>query len=241
MQTRGHTMISTSHPGTTPHDTETASDLDFTTGQAGTIGDWTASLAKLLRVAFREIDTDRERTKASMAKASLLLRLQIKRSSFDPAHNRGHLEQDMDVRGQAEEALRAGEERWRTVAPGAAGETRSDRLEIRCRLKYGREVWAEVSTFAVPGAGRLLLCLIAIDITRWEQAEEALGDAQADLAHVARLATTGSGQNMESRCRSAQPSRSPGMAKGFTLCMLEAVIGGRGDEVVNIAKTYLWR
>jgi hypothetical protein len=27
----------------------------------------------------------------------------------------------------------------------------------------------------------------------------------------------------------------PGMAKGFTLYMLKAVIGGRGDEVVNLA------
>jgi hypothetical protein len=45
------------------------------------------------------------------------------------------------------------------------------------------------------------------------------------------------GQNMESRCRSVQPSRSPGMAKGFTLYMLKAVISGRGEEVVNLAKT----
>jgi C4-dicarboxylate-specific signal transduction histidine kinase len=103
-------MINTSHQGTTPHDTETASDLDSATGQVGTIGDWAASLAKLLRVAFREVDTDRERAKASIAKASSLLRVQIERSSFDPAQ---------------------------------------------------------------------------------KQAEEALGDAQADLAHVARLATMG--------------------------------------------------
>src|SRR5229473_3533067 len=81
-------MINTSHPETTPHDTETASDLDSAPGQAGTIGDWAASLAKLLRVAFREVDLDRERAKASIAKASLLLRVQIERSSFDPAHNR---------------------------------------------------------------------------------------------------------------------------------------------------------
>ena len=103
-------MINTSHPGTAPHDTETASDLDAATGQAGTIGDWAASLAELLRVAFREVDTDRERAKASIAKASSLLRVQIERSSFDPAQ---------------------------------------------------------------------------------KQAEKAIGDAQADLAHVARLATMG--------------------------------------------------
>jgi len=28
-----------------------------------------------------------------------------------------------------------------------------------------------------------------------------------------------------------------GMAKGFTLYMLKAVISGRGEEVVNLAKT----
>jgi C4-dicarboxylate-specific signal transduction histidine kinase len=123
-------MINTSHPGTTPHDIETASDLDSASGQAGTIGDWAARLAKLLSVAFREVDTDRERAKISIAKASLLLRVQIERSSFDPAHNR-------------------------------------------------------------PGAGRLLPSLITIDVTRRKRAAEALGDAQADLAHVARLATMG--------------------------------------------------
>jgi C4-dicarboxylate-specific signal transduction histidine kinase len=160
-------MINTSHPGTTPHDTETASDLDSATGQAGTIGDWAARLAKLLRVAFREVDTDRERAKASIAKASSLLRVQIERSSFDPAHNRVYLEQD------------------------AEGQIRSDRLEIRCRSEDRREVWAKVSTSAAPSAGRLLLCLIAMDVTRRKKAAEALGDAQADLAHVARLATMG--------------------------------------------------
>jgi hypothetical protein len=157
-------MINTSPRGTTPHDTETASDLDPATGQAGTIGDWAASLAKLLGVAFREVDTDRERAKASIAKASSLLRVQIERSSFDPAHNRLHLEQD------------------------AEGQIRSDRLENRRRREDRREVWAKVSASAAPGAGRLLLCLIAIDITRRKQAAEALGDTQADLAHVARLA-----------------------------------------------------
>jgi pyruvate dehydrogenase (quinone) len=30
------------------------------------------------------------------------------------------------------------------------------------------------------------------------------------------------------------------MAKGFTLYMLKTVISGRGDEVVDLAKTDLW-
>jgi C4-dicarboxylate-specific signal transduction histidine kinase len=160
-------MFNTSHPGTTPHDIATASDLDSAMGQAGTIGTWAASLAKLLRVAFREVDTDRERAKASIAKASSLLRAQIERSSFDPAHNRLHLEQD------------------------AEGQIHSDRVEIRRRREDRREVWAKVSTSTAPSAGRLLHCLIAIDVTRRKQAAEALGDAQSDLAHVARLATMG--------------------------------------------------
>jgi C4-dicarboxylate-specific signal transduction histidine kinase len=122
MQTRGHTMINTSHPETTPHDTAT--------GQAGTTGDRAASLAKLLRVAFREFDRDRERARASIAKAALLLRVQIERSSFDPARNRASV-------------------------------------------------------------GRLLPSLIAIDVTRRKRAAEALGDAQADLAQITRLATMG--------------------------------------------------
>ena len=42
---------------------------------------------------------------------------------------------------------------------------------------------------------------------------------------------------MESSCRSVQPSRLPGLVKDFTLDMLKAVISGRGDEVVNFAKT----
>jgi len=31
------------------------------------------------------------------------------------------------------------------------------------------------------------------------------------------------------------------MAKGFTLFMVKAVMSGRGDELVELAKTNLWR
>jgi pyruvate dehydrogenase (quinone) len=37
------------------------------------------------------------------------------------------------------------------------------------------------------------------------------------------------------------PSITLEMAKGFTLYMVKAVISGRGDEVVDLAKTNLWR
>jgi pyruvate dehydrogenase (quinone) len=30
------------------------------------------------------------------------------------------------------------------------------------------------------------------------------------------------------------------MAKGFSLYMLEAIIGGRGDDLVDLARTNLW-
>jgi pyruvate dehydrogenase (quinone) len=29
--------------------------------------------------------------------------------------------------------------------------------------------------------------------------------------------------------------------KGFTLCMVRAVMSGRGDEVIDLARTNLWR
>jgi C4-dicarboxylate-specific signal transduction histidine kinase len=90
--------MDTPHPGTPRHDPETApetaSDPEAATGRASAVGDWAASLANLLRAAFREVDTDRERAKASLAKASSLLRVQIE-LSFDPAddphpHGRPH-------------------------------------------------------------------------------------------------------------------------------------------------------
>jgi pyruvate dehydrogenase (quinone) len=37
------------------------------------------------------------------------------------------------------------------------------------------------------------------------------------------------------------PSITLEMARGFTLYMVKAVIGGRADEVVDLAKTNVWR
>jgi pyruvate dehydrogenase (quinone) len=31
------------------------------------------------------------------------------------------------------------------------------------------------------------------------------------------------------------------MAKGFTLYMVRAVVNGRGDELIDLARTNLWR
>jgi hypothetical protein len=140
-------MINMPHPGTTPHDTEATSDLESATGQPGTIGDWAATLAKLLRVAFQAVDTDRECAKAAIARASSLLRVHVERSSFDSTHNRGHLEH--------------------------------------------RSVFEVVLSHS---GDRRLLCLIAMDITRQKQAEEALGDAPADQDLSLALTRTGHGR-----------------------------------------------
>jgi pyruvate dehydrogenase (quinone) len=37
------------------------------------------------------------------------------------------------------------------------------------------------------------------------------------------------------------PSITVEMAKGFTLYMLKAIMSGRGDEIIDLAKTNLWR
>ena len=37
------------------------------------------------------------------------------------------------------------------------------------------------------------------------------------------------------------PTITAEQAKGFTLYMLKAVLSGRGDEVLDLAKTNLWR
>jgi pyruvate dehydrogenase (quinone) len=37
------------------------------------------------------------------------------------------------------------------------------------------------------------------------------------------------------------PSITVEMAKGFTLYMLKAVMGGRGDDLIDLAKTNLWQ
>jgi pyruvate dehydrogenase (quinone) len=37
------------------------------------------------------------------------------------------------------------------------------------------------------------------------------------------------------------PAVTTEMAKGFTLYMMKAVMSGRGDELINLARTNLWR
>ncbi|MCU1386230.1 MAG: multi-sensor signal transduction multi-kinase [Acidobacteria bacterium] len=65
-------------------------------------------------------------------------------------------------------------------------------VEKRYRHKDGSVVWAEVSGFPIPVAGRTpLLAGIVVDITDRKRAEDALRQAQADLARVSRVTTMG--------------------------------------------------
>ena len=45
---------------------------------------------------------------------------------------------------------------------------------------------------------------------------------------------------IECRRTSVDPSITVEMAKGFTLYMLKAVMGGRGDDLIDLAKANLW-
>ena len=59
-----------------------------------------------------------------------------------------------------------------------------------------------------------------------------------------RLPMTGPSWSMRSSTAPSSPippTITAEMAKGFTLYMVKAVISGRGDEVVDLAKTNLWR
>jgi PAS domain S-box-containing protein len=78
------------------------------------------------------------------------------------------------------------------LAAHAVGESRLPRFEKRYRRKDGSVIWAEVSAFLVPVAGSPpLLGGVIVDITERRRAEDALRNAQAELARAARLSTMG--------------------------------------------------
>ena len=71
----------------------------------------------------------------------------------------------------------------------AAGPNRSYRIEKRYRRRNGEIVWADVDTFFVPTTDSTpaFFGVMAIDITDRKLAEEALQQAQADLARLNRV------------------------------------------------------
>ncbi len=84
-------------------------DVAVGRGQARPAGDWAASLIKLLGMAFRDVDTDQERAKASIAKALSLLRVQIAPSMRDatgPKPGSLQTERDLTDYALASETLR---------------------------------------------------------------------------------------------------------------------------------------
>jgi PAS domain S-box-containing protein len=78
------------------------------------------------------------------------------------------------------------------LAAHAAGQPRTPRFEKRYRRKDGSVIWAEVSAFPVPVPGSApLVGWVKVDITERKRAEDALRNAQAELARAARLTIMG--------------------------------------------------
>ena len=74
-----------------------------------------------------------------------------------------------------------------------AGPQRSYRIEKRYRRKDGNVVWADISSFVVRATDSTpaFLGVVSIDITDRKRAEEALQQAQADLARLNRVMLLG--------------------------------------------------
>jgi pyruvate dehydrogenase (quinone) len=73
---------------------------------------------------------------------------------------------------------------------------------------------------------------------RLEDASEVSDGVAAALAHDGPVLVDAVVNRAE---LAMPPSVTLEMAKGFTLYMVKAVMSGRGDEVIDLAKTNLWR
>jgi len=68
------------------------------------------------------------------------------------------------------------------------------------------------------------------------------GDVEAGIAAVLARNAPVLVDAVVSRTELAMPPAvTVEMAKGFTLYMMKAVMSGRGDEIIDLAKTNLWR
>lgn len=74
-----------------------------------------------------------------------------------------------------------------------AGTRHSMQLEKRYRRKNGEIIWVNVCGNVIPGApeGSMYFAGIVQDITERKRAEDALREAQAELAHITRVTTLG--------------------------------------------------
>jgi pyruvate dehydrogenase (quinone) len=73
---------------------------------------------------------------------------------------------------------------------------------------------------------------------RLEDPSEVNDGVAAALAHDGPVLVDAVVNRME---LAMPPSITGEMAKGFTLFMVKAVLSGRGDEVVDLARSNLWR
>src|SRR5215469_3279204 len=80
-----------------------------------------------------------------------------------------------------------------SIAEAYEGQRRVYRLDKRFLRKDGSVMWADVSSVFVPASGSnsAFFSAVIVDRTEHKQAEEALQEAQAELAHVTRVAALG--------------------------------------------------
>jgi PAS domain S-box-containing protein len=85
------------------------------------------------------------------------------------------------------------ESNWQLVAELLEGKRRQFQIEKQYRRKDGRFIWVSNNVSVVPGSKSMPRFLMALseDITERKQTEETLRRTQAELAHVARVASLG--------------------------------------------------
>jgi PAS domain S-box-containing protein len=79
------------------------------------------------------------------------------------------------------------------IAEALEGQRRVYRLDKRFLRKDGGIMWADISSVFVPASGNnsSFFSAVIVDRTEHQRTEEALQEAQAELAHITRVATMG--------------------------------------------------